>query len=97
MEKEMHENKPMTRFEVFKTMGVNELREVLEELDNRYGGLCGAILVYEDAEEVAREVEDWFCPEPSGRDDPSRQCGACIEAWLNAPYDAADPLGLGGE
>ena len=89
MEKEMHENKPMTRFEVFKTMGVNELREVLEELDNRYGGLRSAILTCEDAEEVAHEVENWFCPEPSGCEDTSRYCEDCIKEWLEEPYTKA--------
>ena len=101
MEKEVREgieggaaaDAPVSRFEAFRAMGEDKLGEVLDMLDNRYGGLRQAILACEYTDEVAREVESWFCPEPDGCEDPSRYCGVCIEAWLNAPYDPADPLG----
>ena len=79
------EAKMKTRFEAFKSMGIVELERELGDMDNVKQEMKLAILECNTAEDVAIEVEGWFCTERNCSNGVN--CKKCIEEWLNDPYE----------
>ena len=66
-------------------MGSVELERELGDMDNVRQGMKLAILECNTAEDVAIEVEGWFCTERNCSN--GINCKKCIEEWLNDPYE----------
>ena len=84
-EKQEDGTQVQTRFQAFKSMGSVELERELGDMDNVRQEMKLAILECNTAEDVAIEVEGWFCTERNCSNGVN--CKKCIEEWLNDPYE----------
>ena len=78
-----------TRFEAYKAMTDEELNEELLGQDNAFSDFANSLREAETAEELAGNVQSWFCKNADGcndEDDDAPGCFNCILAWLNEPY-----------
>ena len=66
-----------------------ELNEELLGQDNAFSDFANSLREAETAEELAGNVQSWFCKNADGcndEDDDAPGCFNCILAWLNEPY-----------